>query len=116
MWILSGISQVFISLLKINDTIFPNECNITHIKKFELNSWRRCFSSLSDPALAPALWVRHRSGADGAAHSSAEPIGGHGLGRGGARGRGHVQLESAHQSAAHEPGPGVLRVPVYRDQ
>lgn len=85
-----------------------------------LNSWTPSlfflFFLFSDPAVAPALWVRHRPRAYGAPHSSAEPIGGHGLGGGGARRRGHVQLESAHQSAADEPGSGVLRVPVHRDK
>lgn len=71
---------------------------------------------LSDLEVAPALWVCHRPGAIGTAHCPSESIRGHSLDWGRACGCGYFQLESANQSAAHQPGLGILYVPLYRDQ
>ena len=74
------------------------------------------FNFHSYPEVAPALWVCHRPRAHGTAHYHSEPIRGDSLDGGGERRRGHFQLGPANQSAAHQPGLGLVHVPVYRDQ
>lgn len=76
------------------------------------NAWK-LFSFCSNPEVASALWICDCPRAAGATHGAAESIGGHRVDRRRTCRCGYIQLGSARESFAHQPGLGVLYVPLY---